>query len=304
MSRSSSTIQDGSLELLLDTICNTFGGIVFISMLVVVLLNMSGDRAATQAPTPQDELALQSSLTELEAAQLRLDTLNKTRELRSEVSDKLVTEEQLQLARQFQELELRCTARVEETARITTEAARVRQDSNSIEEQVRERTTRADALRKELAAQTASLQKEVESRSQNVTPPKLEHLPNHRSVSLILKGKRLTPVIKVGAGGVETRNIDELIVSTEDGAQYLDVKPGAGIKVNTDGSNASQIRTLLKLFRPDRHVLRVWVWPDSFEEFTVVQKSISELNFRSKPEPVMATTRLMSGAATGPVMGQ
>ena len=32
---------DGSLELLLDTICNTFGGVLFISILVILLLNLS-----------------------------------------------------------------------------------------------------------------------------------------------------------------------------------------------------------------------------------------------------------------------
>ena len=41
MSRRRSRKQD-SLELLLDTICNTFGGVLFIAILVVMLLQQTG----------------------------------------------------------------------------------------------------------------------------------------------------------------------------------------------------------------------------------------------------------------------
>lgn len=40
MSKHGSPTSD-SLELLLDTICNTFGGIVFIALLIVVMLRLS-----------------------------------------------------------------------------------------------------------------------------------------------------------------------------------------------------------------------------------------------------------------------
>ena len=43
MSRKSSASSD-SLDLLLDTICNTFGGVLFIAMLVIILLNISAIR--------------------------------------------------------------------------------------------------------------------------------------------------------------------------------------------------------------------------------------------------------------------
>ena len=42
---------DDGLDLLLDAICNTFGGIVFIALLVVLLL---GNTSAIKAPPVQD----------------------------------------------------------------------------------------------------------------------------------------------------------------------------------------------------------------------------------------------------------
>ena len=60
---------DGSLELLLDTICNTFGGVLFISILVVILLNMSSKQAETTPPTD-------AARAELIEAQARLSKTN------------------------------------------------------------------------------------------------------------------------------------------------------------------------------------------------------------------------------------
>ena len=40
-----------SLDLLLDTICNTFGGVLFVSMLVVILLNMSAAEVSDEPPS-------------------------------------------------------------------------------------------------------------------------------------------------------------------------------------------------------------------------------------------------------------
>jgi hypothetical protein len=49
---------EDSTELLLDTICNTFGGILFISLLVVLLINTSGPSSITDSVDDQDTLDL------------------------------------------------------------------------------------------------------------------------------------------------------------------------------------------------------------------------------------------------------
>ena len=49
MSRKAAPVGD-SLDLLLDTICNTFGGILFIAMLVVILTSQISRDAAPSAP--------------------------------------------------------------------------------------------------------------------------------------------------------------------------------------------------------------------------------------------------------------
>jgi len=47
--RNNKPTDDSSLELLLDTICNTFGGIVLISILVALLMQTETDAISEQA---------------------------------------------------------------------------------------------------------------------------------------------------------------------------------------------------------------------------------------------------------------
>ena len=304
MRRSSSTIQDGSLELLLDTICNTFGGIVFISMLVVVLLNMSGETASSQPPTDESVLELQQLTAELEAAQARLHTLHQTTQQRDNTFQKLVSQEQLILARKLVEAESLRAVRVNETVTITKMTADQQNSVNTISQDLDEQKKELDSLNRQLQVQTVSMNQEVESRSQNASPPKLVELPNHRSISMILKGGRLTALSRISANGVETRNAEELNVSVEGGTEFVESKSGSGVAVALDKSTKAQIQSALIQFSPDRHVLKIWIWPDSFAHYQVIQEVLAESRFRSKPEPVRQDTRLNFGHPTGPVLGQ
>ena len=59
--RATATAPESSLDLLLDTICNTFGGVVFIAILVVIMVNLTSDSVTL---TPPNKVA-QSELIEL-----------------------------------------------------------------------------------------------------------------------------------------------------------------------------------------------------------------------------------------------
>jgi len=311
MSRSSSTIQDGSLELLLDTICNTFGGIVFISMLVVVLLNMSGESASSQPPTDESALELQQLTAELEATQDRLRTMQQLTQQREETIQKLVSNEQRILARKIVEAEHLRTARVEETAGVINETADRQKSVNTIAQslesqknELADRKKELEELGRRLQDQAVAMQKEVASRSQDVTPPKLEVLSNHRSISLILKGGRLTTLVQISANGVETPNLDELLVTEEGGAEYVEARSGSGVEVALDKSTKDQIQSVLRQYHPDKHVLKIWIWPDSFAHYQIIQEVLVQSRLRSKPEPVRQDARLSFGNVAGPVLGQ
>ena len=55
---------DDSLELLLDTITNAFGGIVFLAILVIILLQNSSETSTPASKPDEDPLALATELAE------------------------------------------------------------------------------------------------------------------------------------------------------------------------------------------------------------------------------------------------
>ena len=75
MSHRRATLSDGSLELLLDTITNAFGGILFLAILVVVLLKATGQKVDTVKPVSElDMTALTAKMQEVEAELSQVDT--------------------------------------------------------------------------------------------------------------------------------------------------------------------------------------------------------------------------------------
>src|SRR4051812_9561577 len=59
------TLEFDSLELLLDTICNTFGGILFLAVLVIILVQRTGqrlERHSVDVTGARAESALQNKL--------------------------------------------------------------------------------------------------------------------------------------------------------------------------------------------------------------------------------------------------
>jgi predicted Zn-dependent protease len=63
--------------MLLDTICNTFGGIVFIALLLAIFSQASGTRDRDHRATAQAEIrrgGLNAKIVQLQAAITRLET--------------------------------------------------------------------------------------------------------------------------------------------------------------------------------------------------------------------------------------
>ncbi|MFN9912049.1 MAG: hypothetical protein ACK53L_05675, partial [Pirellulaceae bacterium] len=52
--RRTSQISSGSLDLFLDTICNTFGGIMFLAILLTMMVQMRGESEAPSAEASPD----------------------------------------------------------------------------------------------------------------------------------------------------------------------------------------------------------------------------------------------------------
>ena len=83
---------DSSLELLLDTITNTFGGILFLALLVVVLLQMTSEATSVEAPNPEVIDALNELEVQLIAVTRQRDELVRATRAQDALLRQLATE--------------------------------------------------------------------------------------------------------------------------------------------------------------------------------------------------------------------
>lgn len=97
-----------SLELLLDTMCNTFGGIMFIAISLIVLSQMATQAQKSMSAEEQNEYAMQQLFESVQRIRNEIVALErKTTEMRSQIKDS--TPEKAEKIKQLIELDIKKT---------------------------------------------------------------------------------------------------------------------------------------------------------------------------------------------------
>jgi hypothetical protein len=283
MSRRKSATSD-SLDLLLDTICNTFGGVLFIAMLVIILANLSGKSAASVPPTEAAKRQLTQAKDELAAAQQELDTLRRA------------LQEQTQLAKLFSDPQLKALlakSSSEQTALAAAAAARsenlqdaadAQAEANRVAEAMKALEAALASAQKQLAVVEQQLAAERQLRTRTVNLPK-QRVTTKEQVAFLLKGGRLYAHRRVVGGRVELDAGDTQIV-TQGNSTYLEPIAGGGTPVDPAGANSGAVVQKFAGWSPQQHFLTVAVWPDSFAHFAAVRQVLVEKGFEYQLMPL------------------
>ncbi|HUG91481.1 MAG TPA: hypothetical protein VML55_11635 [Planctomycetaceae bacterium] len=282
-----SDADNGSLDLLLDTICNTFGGVLFISMLVVILLNMSSRQAAL---TPPDASA-QAALVELERA--RSQTAAELRTLRDALSVQQQLERRIDdpgLREAVRRLREERDARTTRTAQADAARSRISQaqiDVNRVALSLAElqaARTRAAATLEQVDREMA---REMAVRTRTARLPKLRQTTKTEVPFFLRQGRLCAFARRTPTGGL-ARNADEAVIRTDAaGVQTVEPVVPAGSLVNPAASSHADIEQKVAQFDKDRHFITLVVWPDSFAEFAVVKEILvrQQFEYRLLPWP-------------------
>lgn len=271
-----STIDDGSLELLLDTICNTFGGILFIALLVAIMMNSSGVDATQTTPEPsleEEMLDLQSQIAMLQQEQ---DVLERGRQSEAEAVRAVFEQEFVDAIR---ELEREQAQEVE----LSKEHSALLKDSSerqaSVNAMVRDRRLLADrvAIAEQEKTQTlVRISQLVDRQETRVAAAREVDLPNHQFEFLFLKGGRLTS-LRPRTGLRIGQNHDEMVYTSDGAKEYAGPRDGAGLLVSKDVPG--QVDDRLKPYNPRRDVIELRLWPDSFSHWQVLRDRIIAIGF-------------------------
>ena len=287
MRRRRRTTSADSLELLLDTICNTFGGVLFIAILVVILLRMTGEseeETPVQTVAPEHfqqqqnrlasltaELAL---LREARAGQQRLAEQFAEQEVRAQI----VVRNDLQES--FDQLQLTYSQQLAANVDATQKIEETRQENVQTFENLELAETKANQLRQQLT-------EEREARVQEMRTPVVRSSGFRQEIGLILRYGRMYVWHRYGRDGTRLGlNTDEfVVVGTEGSALITRPKPTAGLPLEDNVLSRGKIRERLSQFSPQSCVMAVVVRPDSYGHFNVLRDVLLDegLEYRLMP---------------------
>lgn len=270
MSRNRSSIDDGSLELLLDTICNTFGGIVFISFLVVLLLSNTSEQVGSAPAEPLERSRLIELENERASLTRQLERSRKAMAASGEIQAAVVSAELAESAARYRQAEQR-------EARLAQDKSEAVGRANEAQERINEvhaeRATRDHALeqaREKLDQIEDELESEIASRSEDAKIPRISATQLEPAV-FFLKQKRLFGPIARADGSF---NDGEFVQREEGENVIIEPNPAGGAEARPGTPPSAALRSRIEMVDPRRGYARIWIWNDSFDSFTDVVRSV------------------------------
>ncbi|GAB6167499.1 hypothetical protein JCM19992_34990 [Thermostilla marina] len=253
-----------SFELMLDTICNTFGGIVLITILLAVLTRNSVESKEKQLLEQQQAVVLQQERDRLREKQemLREDMarLNEAAEgLPAEIRERW--QAYAELLERERILQTDIAARTDEIDQLRTEIAQMNAERSALEQELEEKQKAVADAREKVKDTLGASQSAV------ALPGERDKSGEIRgSIALIIRYDRLYVWHRyVNGYPVGLNTADFIILSDGLLATTVTPRPDRGIPITK--ANAGQILQRLRQCqgRPRGIILQVGLWSDSFD---------------------------------------
>ena len=284
MSRFRRDNTDDALELFLDAISNAFGGILFIALAVVILLQFTTP-TPTDAEVSEPVASAPQASAELEAEIASLESLM------TELVDQPVKEGR------DEDFHERAEKVKEQVKKAAEELDALEAQREAAELALKESDRRLALLGKELLEVEAAL------RDAQRRPPDRVRAERFREtakveVPVMLKAGRLVEVMEFGADGA-ARGVNKAALRIDVSAQRAEPAPGAGVLVAAGEPGKRQATAVLARFDPGRHYVAIAVWPDSFAAAALLRDAAIDMGFDFGLTPIPAGQGVPFGAASG-----
>lgn len=294
--------QSDSLELLLDTISNTFGGVLFIAILVVILLQTSGNlRPPDERPRRADPVALERLGNRLEVLQSEIARARESSAGQTALFDRFASEEARAMLRKRRKLREEAAQRAAKRNEMLLENGRAAEDIEEIRaevEAVRERLAAARERAEELEDKIAELQAQ---RTEEARTPVL-HSPGLKApIGIILRYGRMYVWHRYDRFGRRLGlNIDDFVVVEErDDTIVTAPLPTAGVELADTPQSRRAVRGRLQTFDPDDAYITAIVRPDSFRQFRHLRDVLVEMGFKYRLMPLSEGAPVADRGGTG-----
>jgi len=300
-----------SLDLLLDTITNTFGGILFLAILVALLLR-------TGATTTSRSTIEPVSASERAMLEVRIEELSSAAEmLRRRIGERVAgrTDESRP---QYERLDAETQAleeALEERARAAARTLDMQREAGECEgriaeleiardegesrlRQATERRTAAREEAEELARAAARLDGPPRKRvlEQTAALPRLRPSGKQQFGIYVRFGRMF--VMHVWQGGNRVGPNPEHFIVTGDSPPVARPRPAAGIPIEAETIEREFAR-LLRAHPRDRFVVALVVFDDSFDEFQTLKAAVVGAGYEYCPIPLSDGEPVMDSGGSG-----
>jgi hypothetical protein len=297
-----------SLDMLLDTLCNTFGGLVFIAMLLAIINSMSVagkelDTTAQDARVEREQKRVEARLEELK---IKLAALTKKTDAGAS-SDKLdaVREKLAKLARE--EAVLRAQIDESEASLLETEQldqSRLDATLRDLRLKLARATSGLAAAAEEIARLTArqaelaqSLEKTKKVKIEKFRLPKENHNSPKHSIYICARNGKIYPVEKRDGKRI-TLNTDTLEWEMHSGGQWLVFEKSTGWEVGETAGK--EWADYLNEIPKEQYYLSFYVWDDSYDAMRQAKRIATEQGFSVGWEPCSGPFGIGAGGGTPP----
>lgn len=301
-------LNDSSLELLLDTICNTFGGVLFLAMLVSLLLTQTRKRSELEAQTADPvpavsaadlvRLDVRADEAERELAQLEAVVAD-VRDMGGQMADPGYREKldaMQEAVRAENTLASRRVRVLREIADAQAAGARAAGKTAATERERAEAVRQLEEARTRLEAATRERERLVQSAirlrddtARTATVSTTGRAPRERDTDksefgVMLKYGRMYLMHNYGSGEREV-NTKDFVLTPGLLNNTAEPKPNAGLDLKDRSLSAADLRRYLA-----PHPAREWypclvVHPDSFEEFLTLKAALVSLGYEYRLMP-------------------
>lgn len=296
-----SSDDNDSLDLLLDTVSNVFGGVMFLTLLAALMILARGASRDTSSvppatvPTPSVSIGppIDDRIVQLELKQVTeaIDTqqavlanlpgdavdLPKLREIRN--TRRLLTEATARLQQSQLKLE-------DANQRVATETKR-RRDNERQRNEIAER----------LASKRAELEQDQQIGQRSIAFRPLT-LASSTETILVLRYGRVY-LFQNQPNGRSFNSDDFFAIRTSGGNRHITPKPHRGTAV-TPEAMADFANRIRQNYPTNRYHVTIAVWDDSFGQFNMVCDALQDIGYRYRTIPCNNESQLSFGASASP----
>lgn len=275
-----------SLELFLDTICNMFGGFIFIMLFVVVSMRMTTEKAyeETVAEERASAVELMELEVQLEALQRQWNAVSERVEESRAIIQGLGSEEVAQFHHETLDVldELREVS--ESNAAKTQTVAEIERRAIELDVETKDALRELDAATKKLQAAEDDAAAARKLATRKASPPQMRSdYGFRREVAVILKYGRLYFWHMYDERDVKRLNSADFHIVDEDGVSArTEPLPWRGIDLNAPGV-IERLDAAFTSYSPNSDTIALVVASDSYEEYAIVRDFLKDRLFRIRP---------------------